>query len=76
MEPVKTSRKASSRWPPCEVTEILISVTCAGRRLSYGDVETLLAAAPDSRPFDRLIIGSKTIGGAFDAPGLSGFTAT
>jgi hypothetical protein len=44
--------------------------------LPHGDVEALLAAAPDPRPFDRLIIGSKTIGGAFGPPGLSGFTAT
>jgi hypothetical protein len=36
--------------------------------LPYGDVETLIATVPDPRPFDRLIIGSKTIGQAFDAP--------
>jgi hypothetical protein len=34
--------------------------------LPYGDVEALIATAPDPRPFDRLIIGSKTIGRAFD----------
>ena len=42
----------------------------------HGDVEALLAAAPDPRPFDRLIIGSKTIGGSFGPPGPSGVTAT
>jgi hypothetical protein len=44
--------------------------------LPHGDVATLLAAAPDPRPFDRLIIGSKTIGGAFGPLGLSDVTAT
>jgi hypothetical protein len=35
--------------------------------LAYGDVEMLIATTPDPRPFDRLIIGSKTVGRAFDA---------
>jgi hypothetical protein len=43
--------------------------------LPAGDIEALVAGAPDSRPFDRLIIGSKTMGGFFDPPVAQGPTA-
>lgn len=73
------AQKAAKYWGYSDAGTIpvwLAMYVLSPMTLPYGDVEILVAAALDPRPFDRLIIGSKTIGRAFVAPGQSGFAAT